>query len=67
LNSTAFSSLLDQTPSGSPTWRNGRYLVWGLGNSQWNAFLAFPRYVHRKLMSVVLDRGLIGSGHRTAP
>ena len=26
-----------------------RYLVWGLGNSQWNAFLAFPRYVHAKL------------------
>jgi len=23
--------------------------VWGLGNSQWNAFLAFPRYLHRKL------------------
>ena len=31
------------------TWRNCRYLVWGLGNSQWNAFLAFPRYVHKKL------------------
>ena len=30
-------------------WRNCRYLVWGLGNSQWNAFLAFPRYVHKKL------------------
>jgi cytochrome P450/NADPH-cytochrome P450 reductase len=30
-------------------WRNCRYLLWGLGNSQWNAFLAFPRYIHRKL------------------
>ncbi|PWU17418.1 MAG: hypothetical protein C5B48_16000, partial [Candidatus Rokuibacteriota bacterium] len=31
------------------TWRNCKYVVWGLGNSQWNAFLAFPRYVYAKL------------------
>ncbi len=48
-NATAFRSWLEGTEPGSPTWRNCRYLVWGLGNSQWNAFLAFPRYVHRKL------------------
>jgi cytochrome P450 / NADPH-cytochrome P450 reductase len=48
-NATAFKSWLEQTASGSPTWHNCRYLVWGLGNSQWNAFLAFPRYVHQKL------------------
>ncbi|MGH3305632.1 MAG: flavodoxin family protein [Streptosporangiaceae bacterium] len=32
-----------------PAWRNCRFLVGGLGNSQWSAFLAFPRYVHKKL------------------
>ena len=34
---------------GGEMWRNCRYLVWGLGNTQWNAFMAFPRYVHKKL------------------
>ncbi len=48
-NATAFKSWLEQTEPGTERWRNCRYLVWGLGNSQWNAFLAFPRYVHRKL------------------
>ena len=48
-NATAFKSWLERTGPGDPTWRNCRYLVWGLGNSQWNAFLAFPRYVHQKL------------------
>ena len=48
-NATAFKSWLERTEQGDPTWRNCRYLVWGLGNSQWNAFLAFPRYVHKKL------------------
>jgi cytochrome P450/NADPH-cytochrome P450 reductase len=48
-NATAFKAWLDRTKPGAETWRNCRYLVWGLGNSQWNAFLAFPRHVHRKL------------------
>jgi cytochrome P450/NADPH-cytochrome P450 reductase len=48
-NATAFKSWLEQTQPGIELWRNCRYLVWGLGNSQWNAFLAFPRYVSRKL------------------
>ena len=48
-NATAFKSWLERTEPGAPTWRNCRYLVWGLGNTQWNAFLAFPRYVHKKL------------------
>jgi cytochrome P450 / NADPH-cytochrome P450 reductase len=48
-NATAFKSWLDHSEPGTERWRNCRYLVWGLGNSQWNAFLAFPRYVHRKL------------------
>ncbi len=48
-NATAFKSWLERTAPGTGTWRNCRYLVWGLGNSQWNAFLAFPRYVHQKL------------------
>jgi cytochrome P450 / NADPH-cytochrome P450 reductase len=48
-NAAAFKAWLERTAPGEETWRNCRYLVWGLGNSQWNAFLAFPRYVHRKL------------------
>jgi cytochrome P450/NADPH-cytochrome P450 reductase len=48
-NATAFKSWLEHAKPGDQTWRNCRYLVWGLGNSQWNAFLAFPRYVHEKL------------------
>jgi cytochrome P450/NADPH-cytochrome P450 reductase len=48
-NATAFRTWLDRTAPDTGTWRNCRYLVWGLGNSQWNAFLAFPRYVQQKL------------------
>jgi len=48
-NATAFKAWLEHTEPGGPTWRNCRYLVWGLGNTQWNAFLAFPRYVQAKL------------------
>ncbi|HEX9065308.1 MAG TPA: sulfite reductase flavoprotein subunit alpha, partial [Streptosporangiaceae bacterium] len=48
-NATAFKALLERTPPGSPAWAQCKYLVWGLGNTQWNAFLAFPRYVHKKL------------------
>jgi cytochrome P450 / NADPH-cytochrome P450 reductase len=48
-NAAAFKSWLEHTQPGGPAWRNCRYLVWGLGNSQWNAFLAFPRYVDKKL------------------
>ncbi len=48
-NATAFKAWLERTEPGTPAWQNCRYLVWGLGNSQWNAFLAFPRYVHTKL------------------
>ncbi|MBV9920584.1 MAG: flavodoxin-like domain-containing protein, partial [Pseudonocardia sp.] len=48
-NATAFRVCLEAAEAGSPRWRACRYLVWGLGNRQWNAFLAFPRYVHRKL------------------
>ncbi|HEY6314830.1 MAG TPA: cytochrome P450 [Streptosporangiaceae bacterium] len=48
-NAAAFKAWLERTEPGTATWRNCRYLVWGLGNSQWNAFLAFPRYVQAKL------------------
>jgi cytochrome P450 / NADPH-cytochrome P450 reductase len=48
-NAAAFKAWLERTAPGTGTWRNCRYLVWGLGNSQWNAFLAFPRYVQAKL------------------
>jgi len=48
-NAAAFKAALESTPPGTETWRNCRYLVWGTGNSQWNAFLAFPRYLYAKL------------------
>jgi cytochrome P450/NADPH-cytochrome P450 reductase len=48
-NAAAFKSRLERTEPGGQTWRECRYLVWGLGNSQWNAFLAFPRYLQTKL------------------
>jgi len=48
-NAAAFKAWLERTDPGGPQWQNCRYLVWGLGNSQWNAFLAFPRYVQKKL------------------
>ncbi len=48
-NAAAFKSFLERAEPASETWRNCRYTVWGLGNSQWNAFLAFPRYVNARL------------------
>ena len=51
-NATGFRDWLERAEPAAPTWRACRYLVWGLGNSQWNAFLAFPRYVHAKLASL---------------
>jgi cytochrome P450/NADPH-cytochrome P450 reductase len=51
-NATAFKSWLDGAEPGDETWRNCRYLVWGLGNTQWNAFMAFPRYVHKRLSEI---------------
>jgi cytochrome P450 / NADPH-cytochrome P450 reductase len=55
-NATAFKALLERTEPGSPTWANCHYLVWGLGNSQWNAFLAFPRYVDKRLAELGATR-----------
>src|SRR5579862_1078121 len=51
-NATAFRSFLEHAEPGAMTWRNCRFLVWGLGNSQWNAFLAFPRFVYRRLVEL---------------
>jgi cytochrome P450/NADPH-cytochrome P450 reductase len=48
-NAVAFRTLLEQAEPGDEWWRNCKYAVWGLGNSQWNAFLAFPRYVDARL------------------
>jgi cytochrome P450/NADPH-cytochrome P450 reductase len=48
-NATDFRRLLEHASAGDETWEHCRYLVWGLGNSQWNAFLAFPRYIHARL------------------
>ena len=48
-NAVAFKASLEHARPGAEMWRNCKYLVWGLGNSQWNAFLAFPRYVHARL------------------
>jgi cytochrome P450 / NADPH-cytochrome P450 reductase len=51
-NAVAFKSLLERAEPGTAAWRSCRYVVWGLGNSQWNAFLAFPRYVHERLSAL---------------
>ena len=48
-NASTFKSWIERSATGVERWRHCRYLVWGLGNSQWNAFLAFPRYVHTRL------------------
>ena len=48
-NAAAFKEWLERTEPGTAMWQNCSYLVWGLGNTQWNAFLAFPRYVQKKL------------------
>jgi cytochrome P450/NADPH-cytochrome P450 reductase len=48
-NAAAFKALLERVEPGDETWLNCKYVVWGLGNSQWNAFLAFPRYVNARL------------------
>jgi cytochrome P450 / NADPH-cytochrome P450 reductase len=48
-NATGFKTWLERAEPGAETWRSCSYVVWGLGNSQWNAFLAFPRYLHAKL------------------
>ena len=48
-NASAFKARLEIPQPAMNPWRGCKYLVWGLGNSQWNAFLAFPRYVHAKL------------------
>jgi len=61
-NAAGFRAWLEQAQPGGERWRNCRYLVWGLGNSQWNAFLAFPRYVHQKL-SELGARPLAELGH----
>ncbi|HEY3549875.1 MAG TPA: cytochrome P450 [Gaiellaceae bacterium] len=54
-NAAAFKSWLEREEPGSDMWRNCRYAVWGLGNSQWNAFLAFPRHVHSRLSELGAD------------
>ncbi|HET7353359.1 MAG TPA: cytochrome P450, partial [Gaiellaceae bacterium] len=48
-NAAAFKAFLERAEPGDETWRNCKFADWGLGNSQWNAFLAFPRYVHARL------------------
>lgn len=48
-NAISFKSWLERAEPGCETWKHCLYLVWGMGNSQWNAFLAFPRYVQRRL------------------
>ena len=70
-NATGFKAWLEARNPAPGDWRNCRYLVWGLGNTQWNAFLAFPRYVQQKLSELgatplaelgLRRRGLAGVG-----
>jgi len=68
-NAVAFRDWLQHAHAGDATWRNCRYVVWGLGNSQWNAFLAFPRLVHETLAKLgatpVVDFGYADVGTPT--
>jgi len=48
-NANKFKAWIDKQDPNCETWKNCRYIVWGLGNSQWNAFLHFPKYVYRRL------------------
>jgi cytochrome P450/NADPH-cytochrome P450 reductase len=48
-NAAAFKAALAQASADANPWRQCKFAVFGLGNSQWNAFLAFPRYVHTRL------------------
>jgi len=48
-NAIAFKWWLERTEAPCENWQLCQYVVWGLGNSQWNAFLAFPRYIYRRL------------------
>jgi len=67
-NAIAFKSWLEHTEPDCETWKNCRYLVWGLGNSQWNAFLAFPRYVQRRLADLgALNVGNFAFGDVSSP
>jgi cytochrome P450 / NADPH-cytochrome P450 reductase len=68
-NAVGFKAWLHRAQAGDPAWRNCRYAVWGLGNSQWNAFLAFPRFVHETLAKLgagaVVDFGYADVGTPT--
>ena len=48
-NANKFKAWLQQSEAGCARWRNCRYVVFGLGNSQWVAFQRFPRFVHERL------------------
>jgi cytochrome P450/NADPH-cytochrome P450 reductase len=67
-NAAAFKALLERTEPGTATWRNCRYLVWGLGNSQWLAYLAFPRFVQSRLAELGASQvGEFASGDVGSP
>jgi cytochrome P450 / NADPH-cytochrome P450 reductase len=61
-NAALFKAWLERQTPNAPPWHDCQYLVWGLGNSQWNAFLAFPRYVDEKLAELGATR-LVGFGY----
>jgi cytochrome P450/NADPH-cytochrome P450 reductase len=51
-NANKFKAWLEREVPGADRWRNCRYVVFGLGNSQWVAFQRFPRFVHARLQEL---------------
>ena len=58
-NAIAFGTWLERAAEDSESWQHCHYLVWGLGNSSWDAFLVFPRWVDARLAEL--------GAHRLAP
>jgi cytochrome P450/NADPH-cytochrome P450 reductase len=51
-NANRFKAWLERETPGSERWRHCRFVVFGLGNSQWVAFQRFPRFVHARLLEL---------------
>lgn len=60
-NANKFKAWLQEQKPG-PAWKDCRFVLWGLGNSQWNAFMAFPRFVFKRLQELgatpLIDLGI---------
>lgn len=48
-NAVKFKAWLAQQEANAAKWKRVRFLLFGIGNTQWNAYLAFPKYTFDKL------------------